>query len=269
AYLDQYQPVALPCIVKPGLGGPLCPEGTPSGTVVQAYAYAWCNLAYLTNQAEWHRYMEGVFRSGTNLFAVYRAAAVPGLKQGPAYGVVMGGSLVDYSAPTLYLGEDGNLLLARWGCGLPIYGVPPGAAVILAPKVTPTAAERAEAEAGLTGVVASEVQQGHLFLQVALGELDPCKDAKDPCIMEKDFGQVVTGVIGRCDKVGADAQVGAYVYNEERQGPVFRPYAEACRTLIQAEVALGQPKDTPQWRAAALKARQLLGLAAQALSKSK
>lgn len=266
--LDQYQAMELPCVKREGLGAPLCPEGQPAGTPVQAYPYAWCNVAFLTDQAQFRQYIGSAFRGGRYLFAVYRTDQALDLEKAgvsPAYAVVLAGSLGDHSAPTVYLDQDGNLILVRWGCGTPDLAVPEGADVVLAPKVVASDEQRSQAEAGLAGVVEGEARRMHASLRAALGEYDPCSGSSGPCIMDTNFSRVVEGLIARCDKVGPEAQMSGYAYNELRHGPVFRPYKAACDTLRIAEATLGPPGETPEWKESALTARQLLEPAVQYL----
>lgn len=259
ALLDQYQTVELPCRQQPGSGAPVCPEGVPAGTPVKVYPYAWCDLTFLTDRQELTSHVGPELAQNKNLFAVYRPEHVPGLAQlSPAYAIVLGAGL-GRSAPTVYLDQDGSVLLVRTGCGTPDLAVPVDAEIILAPKVTASDEERRTAERELAGMVEYEVQQMHRSLRIGLGEYDPCEDAPGPlCNQEADLPGTITGAIMRCEKVGPDAQMSGYAYDEQRLGPVFVPYKEACDTLRDAQASMGAPEDNEQWRGVAVEARSIL-----------
>lgn len=260
--LNRHEGMQLPCVLRHGEGAPLCPEGEPAGTLVTAYPYAWCNPAFLTDREELKRYTEPVLQGDLHLFAAYTDGHVPGL-DGLAlpYAVVLASGLEDHSAPTVYLDQEGHLLLVRWGCGLPTLAVPPDSDLVLAPQVTLSDAERQQAEAGLNNMVADEVRQMHLFLRAALGEYDPCAESSGPCIMDTSFVGTMEGLLMRCDKIDPHAQMSGYAYDEGRHGPFFRPYQVACDLLRTAQLALGEPADLPPWRDVAQEARQVLDAA--------
>lgn len=136
--------------------------------------------------------------------------------------------------PRVVVAPADQAKLARVGGAAPIYHVP-------------DATE-------LRATTLSEARLINFLLTVATGEFT-C-DGKPDCRVEKDFPEVVRGIVDRCHRVDTAALRRA---DPVLLGGIAADWDAACGPLMSAASSEGQPKDTPAWQQRVAEAKKIFG----------
>ncbi len=111
------------------------------------------------------------------------------------------------------------------------------------------------ATADLSAMVQDETRQMYYWLEVATGGNMPCDE---PCIRDTSFRRIVTGLVERCEKIEPGAIYDLPAYDANKHGTFVNSLTAACNKLLATAKALGAPRETPEWRSAALQAKSAL-----------
>ncbi|HEY3366758.1 MAG TPA: stalk domain-containing protein [Symbiobacteriaceae bacterium] len=122
-----------PCTTEPGGSDPrpVCPPGTPAGTVIDVFPTGHCQLSYAYGLESAQRVVGNLLLSRPLwVYAIYRI----GPTNPAGYAVVLASSPDDRQAAVVYLGGGGGIVEARTICNDPSTDVPKQADFVLPPK---------------------------------------------------------------------------------------------------------------------------------------
>ncbi|HLO02654.1 MAG TPA: hypothetical protein VK191_06070 [Symbiobacteriaceae bacterium] len=112
-------------------GKPICPEGTPDGTLVEVFPAGSCEVYFINAQAQAEQMLRSRFTEPYYLYGVFKLGE-PGGEFSAKYGVILGTGAEGVGV-TLYLDAQGSVVQVV-ACSGPANMVPQGANFILLPR---------------------------------------------------------------------------------------------------------------------------------------